>query len=75
MRGLLRPGHLITNRTRSVLCFTTYFITDLHAQLEPFPAFLAIFRQKETVIISMGKIQLLFCALILKIVDTNYMNF
>ena len=65
-----------------LLCFTTLFITDIHAKIEQFPAFLAIFRRKEAIImkssvlalISIGKIQLLFCTLILEIVDTNYMN-
>ena len=62
-----------------LLGFTTLFITDFPAKIVQFAAFLAIFRRKEAVImklnvltlISMGKIQLLFCTLMLKIVESN----
>ena len=52
MRGLLQPGHLITNRTDSemLLGFTTHLITLFHAHIKKFPAFLAIPRREEAVI-------------------------
>ena len=63
-----------------LLCFTTHLSTYLHAQLEPFPAFLIIFRREEVVIMSkvslplmsMGRKQLLVLTLISKIVDKSY---
>ena len=65
-----------------LLCFTTHVITDLHAQLEPFPALLIIFRREEVAIMnkasltvmSMGEKQLLFLTLIYKIVHKAYAN-
>ena len=39
-----------------LLCFTTHFIGGYHTKLEPFPAFLVIFRQEEVTI--MNKVSL-----------------
>ena len=42
-----------------LLCFTTHFITDLHAQLQSFPAFLPVFRRKEPVIMKQSVLTLM----------------
>ena len=65
-----------------LLCFTTHFIGGYHTKLEPFPAFLVIFRREEVTIMNkvfltlmcMGKKQLLFLTLIYTFLDKAYAN-
>ena len=67
--------------SKVLLSLTTLFITDFHAQIEQFPAFLAIFRRKEALIMYLSVFNtdlygenFYFFTLILKIVDRSYAN-
>ena len=41
-----------------LLCFTTHYITDFPAKIMQFPAFLAMFRRKEALIMKIGVLTL-----------------